>query len=172
MSREETKNPVLMQALRVALETLILLGVMVGIFALLGRFSLKVLYSGALGWLVTNLNFFAMCLSVLIHTSDSTAGAAQAAAKVRISYTLRTVVIFVALFLLLKTGWFQPVALLVPLVFVRPCLMVDQLLFRKERKKAFKETVEGTAQEETGKGEKEALEAEEQEQEEGEKKES
>ena len=83
MSREETKNPVLMQALRVALETLILLGVMLGIFALLGRFSLAVLYSGALGWLVTNLNFFAMCLSVLIHTSDSTAGAAQAAAKVR-----------------------------------------------------------------------------------------
>ena len=169
MSREETKNPVLMQALRVALETLILLGVMLGIFALLGRFSLAVLYSGALGWLVTNLNFFAMYLSVLIHTSDSTAGAAQAAAKVRISYTLRTVVIFVALFLLLKTGWFQPVALLVPLVFVRPCLMVDQLLFTKEKKKAFKAAVEGTAQE-VGKGEKEALEAEEQE--EGEEKES
>lgn len=32
-----------MQALRVALETLILLGVMLGIFALLGRFSLAVL---------------------------------------------------------------------------------------------------------------------------------
>ena len=47
--------------------------------------------------------------------------------------------------------------------------MVDQLLFTKEKKKAFKAAVEGTAQE-VGKGEKEALEAEEQE--EGEEKES
>lgn len=169
MSKERIKSPVLMQAVRVALETLILLGVMLGVFALLGRFSLTVLYSGALGWLVADLNFLVMCLSILIHTSDGTVGVAQAVAKVRISYTMRTVVIFVALFLLLKTGWFHTVALLVPLLFVRPCLMVDQLLFAKERKKAFQKAVEGVACD-ADENEKKVVKTEEQE--EGDKEES
>ena len=127
------KNPVLQESLRVSIATLIMLGIMYGIFALLGHFSIKVLYSGLVGWFLNVANFFFMCVAIVNHTDETENSARQAAMRIRSSYMIRSLVLLVLLFVLLKSGYFHPVATLVPLLFIRPAIMLDNF-FTKMRK--------------------------------------
>ena len=52
------------------------------------------------------------------------------------SYLLRMVVLFLILFLLVKTGRFHVISLVVPLIFIRPALTVGEFIRKQGEKKA------------------------------------
>ena len=129
------KNPVLQESLRVTVSTLLMLGIMYGIFAVTGYFSVKVLYSGFVGWFLNVANFFFMCVAIVNHTDETENSAAQAAMRIRGSYLIRSLVLLVILFLLLKSGYFHTIATLVPLLFIRPAVMLDNFFTKMGKKK-------------------------------------
>ena len=100
--------------------------VMVLIFVLLGKFSLSVLWGGLAGAVISIGNFFFMAVGKA-EAQDVKGGTIL----VRNSYILRLLVLFVILFACAKSGVFNLIALVLPLVFVRPTLTVAEF-FRKK----------------------------------------
>ncbi len=112
-------------------------GAMYGVFALLGSLDAKVLLGGLAGALLALGNFIAMAISVVRAAKKAEQQQAKAGQLlVQGSYMLRMVVLFLALFLLARTGYFHVVALAVPLAFTRPALSVWELMERKGEKSA------------------------------------
>ena len=129
------KNPVLQESLRVTISTFVMLCIMYGVFAITGNFSIKVLYSGFTGWFLNVANFFFMCVAIVNHTDETENSAQQAAMRIRSSYMIRSLALLVILFLLLKSGYFDTIATLVPLLFIRPAIMLDNFYSKMGRKK-------------------------------------
>jgi len=110
-------------------------GVMFGVFALLGRFDRTVLIGGTVGALLTTANFFFMAVSTMIAADKATEqNAGGGKATVKISYLVRMVVLAVLLFAFAKSGLCHVVALVLPLVFVRPTILIAEF-FRKSGEK-------------------------------------
>ena len=109
----------------IAAGELICSGAMVGIFALLGYFDYTVILGGLLG------NFFFMAIA-----SDAAADKAQqqdvkgGKAAMKASYRYRIIIIGLLLFLFAKSGHCNVLALVCPLFFTFPILMVTEF-FRK-----------------------------------------
>ena len=125
-------------------ETLILLigevlcsAAMVGIFAMADYFSLKVVWGALFGIVlaVGNFLFMAICSeSAAAKAADQDVKGGQAAIKA--SYGLRMVVLGVLLFVLAKTGICNVSALVCPLFFVFPILVVVEFFRKSGGKKA------------------------------------
>ena len=128
----ESRKFVLRQTLLIAIGQAVGVGVMLGIFALLGRFDYTVVLGGLVGALVALLNFFFMAVSLTL-ASDRAVQQDVKGGKglVRSSYAIRTVVMFTVLFLCGKSGHCNVIALVVPLLFVRPALTVAEFVMRK-----------------------------------------
>ena len=129
------KNPIFQESLRVSVSTFLMLAVMYGIFAITGHFSVMVLYSGFLGWFLNVANFFFMCVAIVNHTDETENSAQQAAMRIRSSYMIRSLILAVVLFLLLKSGYFHPIATLVPMLFIRPAIMLDNFFTKMGKTK-------------------------------------
>jgi len=128
----ETRKLVLHETAIVALGVAICLGIMYGIFALLGYFDLKVLIGGLVGSELALLNFFFMAVSV--HAAADKAlnkDVKGGKTQVRFSYTTRLIAMFLVLFAFAKSGIANPLASVLPLVFVRPVITVAEF-FRKK----------------------------------------
>lgn len=114
-----------------ALGQVLCVAAMIGVFALLGQFSYKVVLGGAIGGLLAIGNFFFMAI-----VSDSAADkAAQQDVKagtalMKTSYRMRLIVLGLLLFVCAKTGHCNLLALVIPLFFSFPILMVLEF-FRK-----------------------------------------
>lgn len=123
-------------------ETLVILtgeaictGVMLGVFALLGRFDRTVLIGGAVGALLTTANFFFMAVGAMMAADKATEQNANGGkATIKTSYLVRMVVLAVLLFAFAKSGLCNPIALVLPLAFVRPTITVAEF-FRKSGEK-------------------------------------
>lgn len=106
--------------------------IMLGIFALLAMFDLSVLLGGMIGCTVAILNFFFMAM-----VADLAADKAEqqdvngGKAMIQRSMLLRTVAMFIIFFALAKSGVCNVIALVVPLVFVRPTITIAEF-FRKK----------------------------------------
>lgn len=114
-----------------ALGQLLCIAAMIGVFALLGHFSYKVVLGGAIGGLLAVGNFFFMAIG-----SDAAADKASqddvktGKAVMKSSYGMRMLVLAVLLIVCAKSGHCQPVALACPLLFVFPIIVVIEF-FRK-----------------------------------------
>lgn len=114
-----------------AVGVLICSGLMVGVFAALGHFSVNVLLSALLGSLTIILNYFFIAVTVTQATDKAQQGQPEAGRKmIQLSGVVRLVVMGVALFVGIKAGC-NVIALVLPLVFLRPVLMVSEF-FRKK----------------------------------------
>lgn len=110
----------------------ICLGVMLGVFALLGRFDISVLLGGLMGALLSTLNFFFMAIGTSLAADKAENQDVKGGQKViRMSYTGRLAVLVIVLFACLKSGLFHIIALLLPLVLVRPILMFAEFYKKK-----------------------------------------
>ncbi len=122
--RQETKIIILGQ--------LICCAAMLGIYALLGRFSAAAVLGAAAGGIIATLNFFIMALCADIAADK---GAQQdvkgGQALIQMSYLGRLVGVFVILVVCAKSGLFDLIALVLPLIFVRPILTVAELRNKK-----------------------------------------
>ncbi len=128
----DTKKMVLRQTLAVLAGTALCSAVMDGVFALLGYFDMTVLLGSLVGTALAVGNFFVMALVADLAASKAQKQDVAGGQKlVALSYTLRLPVLFAAVILCGLSGWFQPLALVLPLIFVRPVLTVIEL-FRKK----------------------------------------
>ena len=119
----------------IALGEVICLAVMLAIFAMLGYFDSSVLLGGIIGTLLAVLNFFFMAVSATLASDKAQEQDVKGgAALMKGSYALRMLVIFVILFALVKSGLCNPIASVLPLVFVQPIITVAEF-FRKSGEK-------------------------------------
>ena len=129
---EQTKKTIWKQIGIVALGIVLGTAAMIGVFALVGQYDYTVALGGLVGGLVAFLNFFFMVVS-LSAAADRAENQDVKGGKglVRGSYFIRLAVMAVVLFACAKSGHFDVIALVVPLLFVRPALTVAEF-FRKK----------------------------------------
>ena len=115
----------------VMLGELLLTGAMLAVYALIGRFSLKVLWSAALGAGAVLFNFTVMILALL--QAEKRGSPEKGQLYVRATYALRLVLLAAVLILALKSKVFDPLATALPLCF-QPIAVWLFELFRKTKK--------------------------------------
>ncbi|MBQ8719457.1 MAG: hypothetical protein IJY65_00285 [Clostridia bacterium] len=124
----------------------------VGVFALLGKFSYKVITGAALGSLIVIINFVILSIQVNLaidramnerpegELDDEAAAtfAAEHEARIRnaakLSYIVRSVSMLAALVIAFVLDWFDVIATLVPFLAMRPIITVEEI-FRKKANK-------------------------------------
>ncbi len=116
--------------LPVLLTELLLCGAMVGVYALAGYLSQKVLLGAALGAAAALVNFGVMVL--LLFRAERAESPAKGQLYVRGTYTVRMVVLLAALVVALKSGYFDPLATVLPLLFMRLSLFTPRLWQKKK----------------------------------------
>ena len=117
---------------------LVAVGVAVGVvlmclvYALLGKFTTAVLLGGIVGFLVATGNFFSLAIVATLASDKAEAGDPEGGQKLmKSSYPLRMIAMCAILFICAKSGLFDVIALVLPLVFVRPVLTIREF-FRKK----------------------------------------
>lgn len=111
--------------------------VMIGIFALTGFYDSSVLWGGIAGAVLATLNFFIMALiSGLAADKAEKQDIKGGQTMVQQSYMIRMVLLLVLLVVCAKSGIMHPLALVLPLVFVRPTLTIAEFFRKKGDKQA------------------------------------
>ena len=104
---------------------------MVGVFALLGKYDSTVLIGAAVGAIAATANFFFMALVASMAAEKAmNQNVKGGEAMIKGSYIARMAVLFVVLYAFVKSGLCNVITLVVPLIFVRPILTIDEF-FRK-----------------------------------------
>lgn len=105
---------------------------MLGIYALLGYFDIAVLLGGIAGAVVAAANFFFMAMMTQLAADRAEQQDVEGGKKLlKASYPIRLIVLALVLIACGKSGVFDILALVLPLVFVRPILMIAEF-FRKK----------------------------------------
>jgi hypothetical protein len=127
-----SRKYILSQTGLLALGQLVCIGAMIGVFALAGHFDYRVILGAVVGGILAIGNFFFMAIG-----SDTAADRATenqdvkfGKTLIRFSYTLRLLVIGVLVFVLAKTGHCNVLAMVCPLLFTFPIIIVIEF-FRK-----------------------------------------
>ena len=115
--------------LPVYLAQLALCVVMVGVYAVLGKLSQRVVFGAVLGAAAYLLNYSVMIFSLLKAAKSDSPERAQL--KARGNYILRMLLLMVGLVVALKFGPFDPLATLLPLILMRIALFLGGLLIKK-----------------------------------------
>ena len=127
----DSRKIVLRETAIIAIGELALSAIMVGIFAALGKLNVTVLLSALGGCLVTIGNHFFMAVTVSLAADRAEQGDVEQAKKmVQTSSSLRLLVLAGLMVLGIVLGA-NVLALLLPLVFTRPILMLAEF-FRKK----------------------------------------
>ena len=128
----DSRKYVMKQTGTVALGVLLAGAAMVGVFALLGYYDRTVLLGALAGSLVAVLNFFFMAVGLTLAADKAQEQEVKKGkAMVTSSYFLRMIVMFVVLFACAKSGYCNAIALVLPLLFVRPVLTVAEFFQKK-----------------------------------------
>ena len=127
--RKETS--IAKEILIVGIGVAVLTAAMLGVFALLGRFDGSVLLGGLVGAVLSFLHFLLLVGSVQLAADKAEKQDVRGGKTVlTLSRTLRYVLLFGVLVLCALTKAFHPLALVLPVLFVQPVLMLGEL-FRK-----------------------------------------
>lgn len=127
----DSRKYVLKETGIVAIGQALCVGVMIGIFALLGKFDTSVWLGGIAGGILAVANFFFMAVSASVAADKAVAQDVKGGQlTMRLSYMARLAVIFIILFALVKSGLCNVIAAVLPLAFTRPVLFVAEF-FRK-----------------------------------------
>lgn len=127
----ESRKIVFQETAIVALGQLICIAAMCGIYWLLGFFSTRVLLGGAVGAVLAIANFFFMAVGTALAADKAEAEDVNGGKRViQTSYFLRLALLAVVLFACAKSNLFDLLALVLPMIFVRPILSIAEF-FRK-----------------------------------------
>lgn len=127
----DSKKLILKETGIVAAGELLCSAVMVGVFAALGYFQMNVLWGAFTGSCIMTANYFFMAVTASLAADRAQQGQVQQAQKiVQSSATIRLLAMGLLLFLGIKLGA-NVIALVLPLVFLRPILMLAEF-FRKK----------------------------------------
>ena len=109
---------------------------MLAVFALLGSFDRSVLLGGIVGGIMAILNFFFMAVGASLAADKAEAQDVKGGKSLlQTSMLLRYAVLFVLLFACAKSGLFNAIALVIPLIFVRITISVAEFFRKKEEPK-------------------------------------
>lgn len=126
-----SRKYVYQETARVAIGQVICVAIMLGIFALLGKFDRAVLLGGIFGGLLAILNFFFMAVGATLAADKAEQQNVKGGqAMIQTSYLVRMVLLFVIEFALVKSGLCNVITAVLPLVFTRPILSLGEF-FRK-----------------------------------------
>ncbi|MBE6977819.1 MAG: hypothetical protein E7438_04170 [Ruminococcaceae bacterium] len=115
----------------VALGQALCAGLMIGIFALLGKWDTSIWLGGLIGGILATANFFFMAIAASVASEKAVNQDVKGGQlTMRLSYFLRLAVIFVILYALVKSGVCHVLTGVLPLLFTRPILFVAEF-FRK-----------------------------------------
>ena len=116
----------------VAIGVAVCTAVMMLVFALLGRFHLSVLWGSLAGAVLSIGNFFFMAVGASLAADKAENQDVKGGSLlVRNSYMVRLLILLIVLIAFAKSGVFNLIALVIPLLFVRPTLTVAEF-FRKK----------------------------------------
>ena len=128
----ESRKIVWKETAIVAVGEVICTALMVGIFALLGHFDMSVLLGGIVGSAVAVANFLILAIVATLAADKAEQQDVEGGQKlIKASYPVRLLVLAVILIACAKSGVFNVIALVLPLVFVRPVLTLAEF-FRKK----------------------------------------
>ena len=128
----ESRKLVLKETALIAVGEVICVALMCLVYVLMGKFQLSVLLSGMVGLLVAVGNFFALAVVATLAADKAEAGDPSAGQKLmKSSYPVRLLAMAGVLFLCAKSGAFDVIALVLPLLFVRPVLTIAEFFKKK-----------------------------------------
>ncbi|MGM9521511.1 MAG: ATP synthase subunit I [Oscillospiraceae bacterium] len=112
---------------------IVCVGLMFGVYALIGRLSRQVLLGGALGGVLAVLNFFMLSVTVsrAADRAESTGETGKAKLSVQSSSVIRLLILAVIYIIVLKAGMCDPVASILPLLFVQLSITILEF-FRRD----------------------------------------
>lgn len=127
----DSRKFVLQETAIVALGQAVCIGLMLGVFALLGKFDQSVWIGGLVGGVLATGNFFFMAISASVASEKAVKQDVKGGQlTMRLSYLVRLGVLFLILFAVVKSGVGHVIASVLPLVFTRPVLFIAEF-FRK-----------------------------------------
>ena len=128
----ESRKLVFKETAIIAIGEALCVALMCGVYALMGKFDLSVLLGGLAGMVLAVGNFFFMAVVVTLAADRAEAGDPESGKKMmKGAYPIRLLVLAGLLFLCAKSGYFNILALALPLAFVRLVLTVAEF-FRKK----------------------------------------
>ena len=132
-----SKNTSFRETVPVAIGQVLCTAAMILVFALVGKYSLSVLLGGLLGAAVATANFFIMSFVANLAADKAASQDVAGGQKlIHLSYLGRMIGMFLVLILCAKSGYFHPLALVLPLAFTRPTLTIAELFKKKGENKA------------------------------------
>ena len=128
----DNRKYILSQTAAVLIGELVLSALMVGIFAVLGFFDRSVVLGAAAGSLIATVNHLILMLGVLAASAKAEKQDVKGGQMlVQLSYMGRLIGLFLILVLCAKSGTFNLIALVLPLVFTRPVLTIAEHFNKK-----------------------------------------
>lgn len=128
----ESRKIVWKQTARIGLGEAICYALMLGVYGLLGKLTLQVILGGVVGAVLAVGNFFFMAMIVTLAANKAEAQDVEGGQKlIRSSYPIRILVLAGLLAAFALSGYFDVLALALPLLFVRPVIMVWEFLGKK-----------------------------------------
>ena len=128
----DNRKFILSQSLTVLLGELILSALMVAVFAVLGYFDRSVVFGAAAGVVIATVNHTLLILGVMAASSKAEKQDVKGGqALVQMSYIGRLAGLFLILVICAKSGIFNLIALVLPLVFTRPILTFSEFFHKK-----------------------------------------
>lgn len=128
---EQSRKIVIRETIYILIGVAIETAIMFGVYALLGRFDMSVFLGGIVGWVLSVGNFFFMAVTATLAADKAQKQDISGGTNLmRASYPFRVLILGGALLLCGFSGYFDLIALVLPLVFVRPVLTLSAF-FRK-----------------------------------------
>ena len=116
----------------IAVGEVLCIAAMMAIYLLIGYYDASVLLGGIIGGVLAVGNFLFMAIGASLAADKALAQNVKGGkAVIRNSMLLRYLVIFVILAACAKSGLCDAIALVIPLIFVRPIMMISEF-FRKK----------------------------------------
>lgn len=123
---------ILSQFLTVLIGELILSALMVAVFAVLGYFDGSVVFGAVAGSVIATLNHLVLILGVIAASAKAEKQDVKGGQSlIQLSYMGRLIGLFLILVLCAKSGVFNLIALVIPLVFTRPILTISEYIHKK-----------------------------------------
>ena len=127
----ESRKAVYKELAVIAAGEVVLSAAMVGTFAALGYFTWNVLWGAIVGYLIMIANHFFLAVTVTLAADRAQKGdVKQAQSMIQISGTVRLVAMGAAALIAIKLGC-NVLAVLLPLLFIRPILMLAEFFGKK-----------------------------------------
>ena len=128
----ESRKIVWKQTAGIIVGEVICLSVMYGVYALLHKLALPVILGGIVGAVLAIGNFFFMAMIATLEADKAQAQDVEGGKKLmKSSYPLRILVLAGALIVCAASNYFDILALGLPLLFVRPIILVKEFFAKR-----------------------------------------